>query len=87
METRNILDIQAIPYIKKKTKYKIIIDPSHASGHSYMVESMSKASLAAGCDGLLLEVHYDPKSSLCDKEETIDFNTLDKILQYLKRIS
>ena len=86
-ETRNILDIQAIPYIKENTDYQIIIDPSHASGHSYMVESMSKASLAAGCDGLLLEVHYDPNASLCDAEETIDFVTLDKILQYLKTLS
>lgn len=80
-ETRNILDIQAIPYIKKNTDYKIIVDPSHASGLSYMVESMSKASLIAGCDGLLIEVHYDPSMSLCDKEQTIDMETLDRILK------
>ena len=80
-ETRNILDLQAIPYIKKNTDYKIIIDPSHASGLFYMVEPMSLAALAAGCDGLLIEVHNKPETSLCDKEETIDFDTLDRILR------
>ncbi len=85
-ETRNVLDIQAIPYIKKNSSYPIIIDPSHASGKSYMVESMCKASLAAGADGLLIEVHYSPQDSLCDSEETIDFETLDKILAYKKTL-
>ena len=84
-ETRNILDLQAIPYIKNNTDYKIIIDPSHASGLSYMVESMSKAAIAAGADGLLLEVHYDPKSSMCDSEETIDINTLDRIIKFCNK--
>ncbi len=81
-ETRNVLDIQAIPYIKKNTDYKIIVDPSHASGQSYMVESMSKASLVAGADGLLIETHYNPKESLSDSNQTIDFNTLDKIIEF-----
>lgn len=81
-ETRNVLDLQAIPYIKHNTDYKIIVDPSHASGHSYMVESMSKAALSAGCDGLLIEVHTNPMESLCDKEETIDLETFDKIVEF-----
>lgn len=80
-ETRNVLDLQAVPYIHKNTDYKIIVDPSHASGLSYMIEPMSKASLAAGCDGLLLEVHFNPKSSLCDKEQTIDIETLERIMK------
>lgn len=82
-ETRNVLDLQAIPYIHKNTEYKIIVDPSHASGLSYMVEPMSKAALAAGCDGLLLEVHDNPKTSLCDSEQTIDIETFDKIIKYI----
>jgi 3-deoxy-7-phosphoheptulonate synthase len=85
-ETRNILDIEAIPYIKKNTDYKIIIDPSHATGNSYMVESLSRAALVCGCDGLLLEAHYNPKESLCDAEETIDFETLDRILEFNEKI-
>ena len=79
-ETRNVLDLQAIPYIKKNSKYPIIVDPSHASGHSYMVPSMAKAALAAGADGLLIEVHYNPEESLCDKDQIIDMDTLDKLL-------
>ncbi len=85
-ETRNVLDLQAIPYIKKNTNYKIIIDPSHASGLSYMVEPMSKAALAAGADGLLIETHYNPKESLCDAEQTIDMDTLDNILNFYKNM-
>jgi len=84
-ETRNVLDLQAVPYIHKNTNYKIIVDPSHASGLAYMVEDMSKAAIAANCDGLLIEVHYDPKSSLCDSKQTIDFETLDKIIEYIKK--
>ena len=83
-ETRNVLDIQAIPYIKENTDYKIIIDPSHASGLSYMVEPMAKASLVAGCDGLLIEVHNHPEESLCDKEETINLETFDRILAFMR---
>ena len=83
-ETRNVLDIQAIPYIKDNSNYPIIVDPSHASGVAKWVESMSKASIVAGADGLLLEVHYNPKESLCDSMETIDFETLDRILKYIE---
>ena len=84
-ETRNILDIQAIPYIKHNSEYHIIVDPSHASGNAYMVEPMSKAAIAAGSDGLIIEVHNNPKESLCDSEETIDFVILDRILDYVKQ--
>lgn len=81
-ETRNILDIQAIPYIKHNSKLKIIVDSSHASGLSYMVESMSKASLVAGADGLIIEVHTNPKESLSDSEQTIDIDTLKRIIEF-----
>ena len=81
-ETRNILDLQAIPYIKHNTDYPIIIDPSHASGLAYMVESMSKAALVAGADGLIIEVHNEPEKSLCDSKQTINIETFDKILEF-----
>ena len=83
-ETRNVLDIQAIPYIKKHTNLPIIVDPSHASGKSYMVESMCKASLVAGADGLLIEVHINPEESLCDGEQTININELKNIVDFNK---
>lgn len=84
--TRNVLDIQAIPFIKKHCNLPIIVDPSHASGKSYMVESMSKAALIAGADGLIIEVHIEPESSLCDSEQTIDIETLKKIIDFKERM-
>lgn len=86
LETRNVLDIQAIPYIKKHTNYPIIIDPSHASGNAYMIESMSKASIIAGADGLLIETHIKPEDSLCDKDQTINIEQLKKIIDFNERI-
>ena len=82
-ETRNVLDLQAVPYIHEHSKYPIIVDPSHASGHSYMVPSMAKAAMASGADGLLIEVHYNPDESKCDNEQIIDIDTLDKLLNDL----
>lgn len=84
--TRNVLDIQAIPYIKENTTYKIIIDPSHASGHRYMIESMSLASIIAGADGLIIEVHDKPEEALSDKEQTIDIKELEKIINQINII-
>lgn len=85
-ETRNVLDIQAIPYINKHSNLPIIVDPSHASGKSYMVESMSKASLVAGADGLIIETHISPEKSLCDSEQTIDIKQLKNILNFNERL-
>lgn len=86
-ETRNILDLQAVPYIKKNSNLPIIIDPSHASGKRYMVEDMSRASLVANADGLIIEVHTDPDKSLCDSEQTIDIDTLKNILEFNNKLS
>ena len=84
-ETRNTLDLQAIPYIKKHSKYKIIVDPSHASGHSYMIKSMSIAAIAAGADGLIIEVHDDIEHALSDKEQAITPDELKEILDIVNR--
>ena len=63
-----------------------MIITSHSSGLSYMVPSMCKASLAAGADGLLIEVHTEPEKSLCDSKETINLKELDEILKFKERI-
>ena len=68
------------------SKLSIIVDPSHASGNRYMVESMSKASLIAGSDGLIIEVHTNPEESLCDSEQTIDIETLKRIIEFKNKI-
>ena len=85
-ETRNILDIQAIPYIKQNSKLPIIVDPSHASGNAYMVEPMSKAALVAGADGLIIETHINPEESVCDSKQTIDIKTLENIIKFKNNI-
>ena len=79
--TRNVLDIQAIPYIHKNTNYSIFVDPSHAAGNAYMIEPMSLASVAAGCDGLIIEVHDKPEESICDKEQAINIEELKNIIE------
>lgn len=77
-ETRNTLDIQAIPVIKKHSHLPIIIDPSHASGKSYIVKPMALASVVAGSDGLMIEV--DNESAICDKEQVISVNEMKEII-------
>lgn len=87
--TRNTLDLQAIPVLKRLTHLPIVIDPSHAGGKWWLVEPMAKASVAAGCDGVMVEVHNDPESALCDGPQSLKperFDQLSKSLRALKNI-
>lgn len=85
--TRNVLDIQAIPYIKKNTNLPIFIDPSHAAGNNYMIHDTSLAAAACGVDGLIIEVHDRPDEALSDKEQAITPDELARIIQDVKKIS
>lgn len=69
--TRNTLDISAVPLLKEKTHLPIIVDPSHASGISRLVRPLSRAAVAAGADGLIIEVHNDPPHALCDGAQSL----------------
>lgn len=69
--TRNTLDISAIPALKKLSHLPVIIDPSHAAGKAWMVESLSMAAVAAGADGLIIEVHNDPAHALSDGAQSL----------------
>ena len=69
--TRNTLDLSAIPVIKKLSHLPIIIDPSHGTGLRDKVPPMSRAAVAAGCDGLIIEVHNDPDKALCDGAQSL----------------
>ncbi|HIW17783.1 MAG TPA: 3-deoxy-7-phosphoheptulonate synthase [Candidatus Faecalicoccus intestinipullorum] len=87
--TRNTLDLQAIPVLKRLTHLPVVIDPSHAGGKWWLVEPMAKASVAAGCDGVMVEVHNDPESALCDGPQSLKperFDQLAKSLRALKNI-
>lgn len=87
--TRNTLDLQAIPVLKRLTHLPVVIDPSHAGGKWWLVEPMAKASVAAGCDGVMIEVHNDPEAALCDGPQSLKperFDQLAKSLRALKNI-
>lgn len=84
--TRNVLDIQAVPYIKKNTNFPIIVDPSHASGHSYIVPYTSLAAVMSGCDGLIIEVHDKIEEALSDKNQAITIEDLKQIIDKVKYI-
>ncbi|MCX8022092.1 MAG: 3-deoxy-7-phosphoheptulonate synthase [Syntrophorhabdaceae bacterium] len=70
--TRNTLDISAVPALKELTHLPVIIDPSHASGKASLVGSLSMASVAAGADGIIVEVHKNPSEAICDREQTLN---------------
>ena len=69
--TRNTLDLSAVPMLKRMSHLPVIVDPSHATGLSWMVKPMALAATAAGADGLMIEVHNDPKRALCDGAQSI----------------
>ncbi len=69
--TRNTLDISAVPVLKKLTHLPVVVDPSHATGKAELVASMAYASVAAGADGIMIEVHNDPSCALCDGPQSL----------------
>ena len=83
--TRNILDLAIVPALKKKTHLPVIVDPSHATGLSWMVPAMSKAALAAGADGIIVEVHNDPEHALCDGEQSLTPAVFSEMMDTLRK--
>ncbi|MCM1003192.1 MAG: 3-deoxy-7-phosphoheptulonate synthase [Candidatus Gastranaerophilales bacterium] len=85
--TRNTLDLSAIPVIKKLSHLPIIIDPSHATGLRDKVEPMSRAAIAAGCDGLIIEVHHNPECAMCDGAQSLYPWQYDLLYKQIKQIA
>ena len=86
--TRNTLDVSAIPVIKKLSHLPVIVDPSHAAGKSWLVEPLAMAAVAAGADGLIIEVHNDPPHALSDGAQSLtpaQFDVVAKKLFSLKK--
>ncbi len=79
--TRNTLDLQSIPVLRRKTHLPIVVDPSHAGGKWWLVDSMAMAAVAAGADGLMIEVHNDPESALCDGAQSLKPKKYDELIQ------
>jgi 3-deoxy-7-phosphoheptulonate synthase len=85
--TRNTLDLSAIAAVKRMSHLPIIVDPSHATGKRWMVESMAMAAIAAGADGIMCEVHNDPENAWCDGAESITPETFDHMMKKLREIA
>ncbi len=85
--TRNTLDISAIPVIKELTHLPIVVDPSHATGKRQWIPALSNASIAAGADGLIIEVHHNPCEALCDGPQSLDPEQFRSVVKALKPIA
>ena len=83
--TRNTLDISAIPLLKHQSHLPVIVDPSHAAGIPWLDEPLSKAAIAAGADGLMIEVHNDPKAALCDGAQSLTPEQFDAVMKKVER--
>jgi 3-deoxy-7-phosphoheptulonate synthase len=84
---RNVLDVTAIPVLKKETHLPVIIDPSHAGGKAWMVPALSQAAVAAGADGLLVEMHPNPCEAWCDADQALTPEELKKLMGTLGAIA
>jgi len=84
---RNVLDVTAIPVLKKETHLPVIIDPSHSGGKAWMVAALSRAGIAAGADGLLVEMHPNPCEAWCDADQAINPDELKQLMSELTSIA
>jgi 3-deoxy-7-phosphoheptulonate synthase len=82
--TRNTLDLSAVPVLKEHTHLPVVIDPSHSTGHASLVPAMCYAAVAAGCDGLLVEVHNEPEKASCDGPQSLTPENFDAVMKKLQ---
>ena len=85
--TRYTLDLNAIPLLKQRTHLPVIVDPSHGTGLRSLVPTMAKASVTAGADGLLMEVHYRPDEALCDGSQSLFPEDFGMLVEDLKKVA
>ncbi len=84
--TRNTLDVSAIPAIKRMSHLPVIVDPSHSGGSRWLVEPLTLASIAAGADGIIVEVHNDPAHARCDGQQSITPDAFDKLMDKMSAL-
>ncbi|MDD4710982.1 MAG: 3-deoxy-7-phosphoheptulonate synthase [Eubacteriales bacterium] len=84
--TRNTLDLSAVPLLHELTHLPVIVDPSHATGKSRLVESMALAAVAAGADGLMIEVHNDPEHALSDGAQSLTPDAFDRLAHRVRKV-
>jgi 3-deoxy-7-phosphoheptulonate synthase len=86
LHTRNTLDLAAVPAVRRISHLPVVIDASHAAGKNYMVAPLARAGVAAGADGVLVEVHNDPKIALCDAAQALTLDEYEQMLGELRAI-
>jgi len=86
LHTRNTLDLAAVPAVRRISHLPVVIDASHAAGKNYMVAPLARAGVAAGADGVLVEVHNDPTTALCDAAQALTLGEYDDMLRDLRAI-
>lgn len=84
--TRNTLDLSAVPALHELTHLPVVVDPSHATGLARMVEPMAMAAVAAGADGLMIEVHNDPQHALCDGAQSLTPEQFESLVKKVNKI-
>jgi 3-deoxy-7-phosphoheptulonate synthase len=85
--TRNTLDLSAVPMLKHLSGLPVIVDPSHGTGLRWMVPAMAKAAIAAGADGLIMEVHNKPEAALCDGQQSLNLVEFAQLMKDLKKVA
>lgn len=85
--TRNTLDLSAVPIIKKMSDLPVIVDPSHGTGRADAILPMSKAALAAGADGLMIEVHPNPRKAMSDGQQTLNYEAFGSLMDELRSLN
>jgi 3-deoxy-7-phosphoheptulonate synthase len=85
--TRNTLDISAVPVIKRNSHLPIIVDPSHAAGHTEFVIPLALAAVAAGADGIIVEVHPSPETAWCDGVQSLSLDMFDEMMDKIRLLA
>lgn len=85
--TRNTLDISAVPILKKLSHLPVVVDPSHASGISWLIEPLAMAAAAVQADGLIIEVHNNPAKALCDGAQSITPAQFSHLAKRIAKVS
>jgi 3-deoxy-7-phosphoheptulonate synthase len=85
--TRNTLDLNAVPVLKRLTHLPVIVDPSHGTGHWWMVPWMSRGAVAVGADGLLVEVHREPDEALSDGDQSLRPERFDVMMREVRAVA
>ena len=81
------MDLNAVPMLKKLSHLPVIVDPSHGTGHAWMVPALAKAAIAVGADGLLIEVHNNPEKALCDGPQSLSVRQFSQLMEELRRLT